>query len=49
VDRGVAGVNAGLIVADMVLAEIPVVGEVALAVTGMYRRRLPVPPLDAVP
>jgi hypothetical protein len=36
VDRSVAGLNAGLIVADMALAEIPVVGEVALAATGIY-------------
>jgi hypothetical protein len=36
VDRGVAGLNAGLITADLVMAEIPVVGEVALAATGLY-------------
>jgi len=36
VDRGAAGLNGGLIVADMVLTEIPVVGEVALAATGIY-------------
>ena len=36
VDRGVAVVNAGLITADLVMAGIPVVGEVALAATGMY-------------
>jgi hypothetical protein len=36
VDRGVAGVNAGLITADLVMAEIPGVGEVALAATGLY-------------
>ena len=36
VDRGVAGVNAGLIAADVALGGIPVVGEVALFGTGLY-------------
>jgi hypothetical protein len=35
-DRSVAVTNAGLITADMVLGPLPVVGEVALAATGMY-------------
>lgn len=35
-DRGVALGNGGLITADLVMAELPVVGEVALAATGMY-------------
>jgi hypothetical protein len=35
-DRGAAFVNGGLITADLVMAEIPVVGEVALAATGLY-------------
>jgi hypothetical protein len=35
-DRGVALGNGALITADLVMAELPVVGEVALAVTGMY-------------
>ena len=36
VDRGVAGLNGGLITADLVMTEIPGVGEVALAATGAY-------------
>ena len=36
VDRGAAVVNGGLITADLVLADLPVVGEVALAATGIY-------------
>jgi hypothetical protein len=32
----VAGVNAGLITADLVMTEFPVVGEVALFATGAY-------------
>ena len=36
VDRGAALVNGAWIAADMVLGEIPVVGEVAIAVTGVY-------------
>ena len=35
-DRGVALVNGGLITADLVLGGLPVVGEVALAATGLY-------------
>jgi len=35
-DRGAAVVNGGLLVADMVMVEIPVVGEVAIAATGLY-------------
>ena len=34
-DRGVAIMNGGLITADLVMAEIPGIGEVALAATGM--------------
>lgn len=36
VDRGAAGVNGGLLVANMFLDEIPVVGEVTLVATGVY-------------
>jgi hypothetical protein len=36
VDRGVAGLNALLITGDLALGGLPVVGEVALAATGMY-------------
>ena len=36
VDRGAAFVNGGLLTADLVLAEIPVVGQVALVATGIY-------------
>ena len=36
VDRGAAGVNGGLLVANMALDEIPVVGEVVLVATGVY-------------
>jgi hypothetical protein len=36
VDRGAAGVNAGLLVANMTMDEIPVVGEVVLVGTGVY-------------
>jgi hypothetical protein len=36
VDRGVAFVNGGLLVANMALDGIPVVGEVTLAATGIY-------------
>ena len=36
VDRGVAVINAGLISAELVMGGIPVVGEVALAATGIY-------------
>ncbi len=36
VDRGAAGVNGGLLVANMALDEIPVVGEVTLIGTGVY-------------
>jgi hypothetical protein len=35
-DRGVALANGGLLAADMVLAPLPVVGDVALAATGAY-------------
>lgn len=35
-DRGVAVVNASLITADLVMADIPGVGEVAIAATGLY-------------
>jgi hypothetical protein len=35
-DRGVAVVNGALITADLVMAEIPGVGEVAMAATGLY-------------
>ena len=35
-DRGVAGVNGALVTADVVLAEFPVVGEVAMFATGAY-------------
>jgi hypothetical protein len=36
VDRGAAALYGILITADMVAAPLPVVGDVALAVTGMY-------------
>jgi hypothetical protein len=36
VDRGMAGVNGGLIVANMMMDEIPVVGEVVMIGTGLY-------------
>jgi hypothetical protein len=36
VDRAVALVNGGLLVADLAMASLPVVGEVAIAVTGAY-------------
>ncbi len=36
VDRGVAGVNGALLIANMATDEIPVVGEVTLAATGIY-------------
>lgn len=36
VDRGVAGLNALLITGDLALGGLPVVGEVALAATGIY-------------
>lgn len=36
VDRGVAGVNAGLIATDVALSGLPVVGEAALFATGVY-------------
>jgi hypothetical protein len=36
VDRGAAGINGGLIAANMMLDEIPVVGEVVMIGTGLY-------------
>ena len=35
-DRSVAGLNGTLITADLVMADFPVIGEVALAATGIY-------------
>ena len=36
VDRGAAGVNGGIIAADLATIELPVVGEVVLVGTGVY-------------
>ena len=50
VDRGAGAVNGGLLMANMVVDEIPVAGEVDDdRHRCLSRRRLPLPPLEAVP